>query len=372
MRATKTMRAIATTLLLLGMCGALGCAEGAGVPEDQEEVGVVQTDGGFIPRFDLGASPSDSSVFRTPDVPTTGAEDVTLDCVSPLVACGGGCVNTTISPAHCGGCGRACALGQSCNNGTCATIAGCTAPQVMCTSGCADVSSDAANCGRCGAACGSGQTCVNGGCVNGSTGRDAGTAPVDTGPAPVDAGGGGGPVIDPTRGPGAACTSDANCAGATCIPPQSGWAGGYCSTTCTRSTQCGAGVCVATGATTGICLSVCRTNADCRSGYFCQPGTTVTGFCYPDCTSNPTVLCGEYACNPATRQCAGPTCTRSSAPTVCSSGSVCSGGYCDCTATTNCGPNRTCYPSQNYTCGCANDMACPPGTRCNTRTGACG
>jgi len=68
--------------------------------------------------------------------------------------CAGTCINTTINTTNCGGCGLACATGQSCQS---IDQSGCIATEPMNTSG------------RCtcatGVPCPGGQTCTNGRCV---------------------------------------------------------------------------------------------------------------------------------------------------------------------------------------------------------------
>jgi hypothetical protein len=75
-----------------------------------------------------------------------------------------GCeANTQTSTAHCGGCGRACASGQTCNAGTC--INPCPSGQTFCSGVCVDLQGNNNNCGSCGNVCGSGLTCINGTCL---------------------------------------------------------------------------------------------------------------------------------------------------------------------------------------------------------------
>jgi len=85
--------------------------------------------------------------------------EVAPACSTGLTACGGTCVNTAVSNAHCGRCDNACASGTSCSGGLC-----CVAGQVACGGTCRDLSGDNANCGFCGNACGAGFTCIRGVC----------------------------------------------------------------------------------------------------------------------------------------------------------------------------------------------------------------
>ena len=66
-----------------------------------------------------------------------------------------GCEQNLVDNANCGGCGRACPMGQMCSAGaspSCSTI--CSGSTRMCGGVCVDVTSDSRNCGACGTACG--------------------------------------------------------------------------------------------------------------------------------------------------------------------------------------------------------------------------
>jgi hypothetical protein len=63
-----------------------------------------------------------------------------------------GCeVNLNTTAAHCGACGRACATGQVCSNGTCSNI--CAAPTTFCSGQCVNTATDVSHCGGCGRMC---------------------------------------------------------------------------------------------------------------------------------------------------------------------------------------------------------------------------
>lgn len=79
------------------------------------------------------------------------------------------CVGLQSDARHCGACGHACCLGQSCSAGFCVT--GCPAGQTVCTPAgatcplCVDASTSTDHCGRCNSPCAAGQVCALGACV---------------------------------------------------------------------------------------------------------------------------------------------------------------------------------------------------------------
>ncbi|MDF2697531.1 MAG: Tryptophan synthase alpha chain, partial [Labilithrix sp.] len=87
----------------------------------------------------------------------TGASSA---CEQGLTSCRGHCVDTTVDPKNCGGCGNACAV--ACAASTCVTT--CPEPTTNCSNACVDLSSASTNCGTCGNRCPSGQTCAGGAC----------------------------------------------------------------------------------------------------------------------------------------------------------------------------------------------------------------
>lgn len=95
-----------------------------------------------------------------------------------------------------------------------------------------------------------------------------------------------GGFCDPTpKAPvGAACTADSQCGTAACGTSAMGWVNGYCTKSCTDTSECGAGgTCTDFGQGVALCMANCAspgTQSTCRSGYSCRAfqGTT-TGFC---------------------------------------------------------------------------------------------
>jgi hypothetical protein len=96
-------------------------------------------------------------------------------CKRGLVPCGRSktCVDTRTNARNCGGCGKACAAGQSCVGGRCQG-GGCPSGRTRCGTSCVDTQTDHANCNGCGKACGSTETCHGGTCVTAGSGCPAG------------------------------------------------------------------------------------------------------------------------------------------------------------------------------------------------------
>lgn len=86
-------------------------------------------------------------------------------CDAPQISCDEAtCVDPTVDPKHCGGCGITCAAGQICQSGACQCPAGTT----LCGGICVSTQNDPDNCGGCGKACGGGLAsfCQQGECVS--------------------------------------------------------------------------------------------------------------------------------------------------------------------------------------------------------------
>ncbi len=99
-------------------------------------------------------------------------KDIAATCVGGQVECDGACVDPNTSNKHCGGCGRACAQGGSCNEGRCDAYAaqacqpGKAPPSFsICGPACVDTDFSRSNCGECGRKCLDGQSCSFGKCT---------------------------------------------------------------------------------------------------------------------------------------------------------------------------------------------------------------
>ncbi|MFO0607876.1 MAG: MXAN_6577-like cysteine-rich protein [Polyangiales bacterium] len=106
---------------------------------------------------------------QSDDAPTAPAGTSRLadtgGCALPALTCDGVCRDLTSDRAHCGACNRACAAGQVCSRGACATS--CAAGLTRCDAdaSCHDLRADPAHCGACGRACALGEVCDQGTCA---------------------------------------------------------------------------------------------------------------------------------------------------------------------------------------------------------------
>jgi hypothetical protein len=188
---------------------------------------------------------------------TAQPSDPANQCTAPAEACSGACSDLSIDPTHCGSCGRACAVGETCQAGVCKRT--CTTPEVDCGGQCADPASNSLHCGGCGRACQSGQICQGGTCVTGG----CPTGQISCNGACVS-----------TQ------TDAANCGlcGRACLAGQSCQAGSCATTTCPAGLSLCSGACtdVSTTANCGACGVVCGAGQACQAGA-CVPGPGVGG-----------------------------------------------------------------------------------------------
>jgi len=300
-------RLLALAALVLGCATGSGTAEGdidedaAVEPKPLDAGGAADDAGSFFPFLDRPAGPDvrygsaidavavtvDAAPAR--DVPVV---DTPVSCAAPRLACGGGCVDVSINPAHCGGCGRACATGETCVAGACQSP--CAAPRAMCSGACVDRSTDAANCGACGRLCASGQTCTAGVCASVCPAPRAmcGSACVDRSTDAANCGACGVRCLTgqsctagvcrsptPTSGVGQPCSRASLCGGG--LLCRLDWPSGYCTDYCYDDGDCDPGsVCISDGFD-DFCARACTASSQCRAGYGCYRISATGGACAP-------------------------------------------------------------------------------------------
>jgi Glycosyl hydrolases family 2/Glycoside hydrolase family 2 C-terminal domain 5/Glycosyl hydrolases family 2, TIM barrel domain/Glycosyl hydrolases family 2, sugar binding domain/Domain of unknown function (DUF4982) len=151
-------------------------------------------------------------------------------------------------PQNCGGCGKTCATGEACQNGSCQ----CQPPLFTCNGNC--VSSDVMHCGNCQTACADGQVCSGGACASGCMPTETEcpdhTCIVTNGNDPLNCG-----------GCAMACPASASCNAGQCGCPGAG------------QMLCGSG-CVVTDTSTANCGSCGHA---CATGQTCAGGVCTTG-----------------------------------------------------------------------------------------------
>jgi hypothetical protein len=222
--------------------------------------------------------------------------------------CEGVCTDHQTDPLHCGECGTACGLGETCVDGMCTVV--CGPESTDCGGSCVDTDTSIEHCGACDSPCPEGEVCVDGSCelvCGGTTETLCGDACVDLMRNPLHCG-----ACDN------ACAAGEICSSGTCILSCGG----------STPTRCG-DACVDTDANPlhcGECDNACASGEVCDAGscvLTCSPGLTeCSGACF-DLDTAPD-HCGD--CDTA---CASP----ANATGVCLAGScgiVCTGTYLDC------------------------------------------
>ncbi|HVU51240.1 MAG TPA: MopE-related protein [Polyangia bacterium] len=275
-------------------------------------------------------------------------------CTQPQVTClqpGGGsyCADPGKDPLNCGGCGRVCGNGQSCNSGVCGALQ-CGAPATACPSPgggsfCANLGSDAQNCGACGHVCGNNAICTNGTCQGGG-GTYQGLAACMVAGAPVCTN----LYSDPANcgACGTVCAAGQGCYSGTCgtAPPPPTCAANleictdptaqkqYCSDPLFDSNNCGkCGVVCASGmgCQQGVCVA--QASQDAGATQACAyPGKMCQNAMGPYCANvmGDPANCGNcgYTCGGG-QYCQQGVCTNVASPDG-GAGVSCPGGYMAC------------------------------------------
>jgi len=162
-------------------------------------------------------------------------------CTGVQLGCGAVCIDPTNDNKNCGGCNKACGMGQTCAAAACQ----CTGGLSACTTGCVNLMSDGANCGACGMACAQGSVCSQGKCTS-------------------------------------MCATGETMCGQSCPNTMTDASHcGSCTNVCQGGQACASGSCgCPAGQTTcnGVCADVMTNNANCGTcGHACTGGQSCSG-----------------------------------------------------------------------------------------------
>ncbi len=406
-----------------------GASAIADVVLSRDTVLISQTEVGIIQPKDTAPEVAilvpDAQIVAPPDaqfVAVDASIDVSIlpdapSCPGSLLLCSEACIDVRFNPAHCGSCGRTCALNEYCSAGVCESLPGDGI--ILCDGNYRDTKNDPRFCGGCSTSCRADEDCVAGvcGCANGLV--DCGGACVNTQTSNTHCGTCGNACLAAqscTAGTcqcpiarmlcGNACVDylhdPANCGecGKTCAPgktcvydPNHPMSGISCQTVCgPGTTKCSDEQChnlQAESANCGVCGKICRTDQACVSGSCeCIGGLTDCGVCAD--TKNSTAHCGGcnkpcpngticsnslcgIVCEGGTTKCNDNQCHDTKVDTAncggcgkpCRGDQACVSGSCKCIGgLTDCGV-CTDTKSSNSNCGsCGN--ACPAGSNCIT------
>lgn len=283
-----------------------------------------------------------------------------LACEAGLTDCGGACVDTRTSTAHCGGCGAACAprphATTSCGATGCVTtcdggFASCGGGEPGDEDGCETATDTISDCGSCGARCETSApcripVCGESGCgtVFAPSGESCDTAPNDcrTYTCRTD----GACAFDPVPD-GTPCDDGGGCAGDTCQAGACRPAPG-----CADAGPPDAGLCDA-----GVCSPGQRC---CGGNECCDDDGVTTACCGVVCCDLTTSVCVSGDCRP--RDAGPPDAGRDAGPARCDDGPCPSGQQC--CGMGNCCPDGT--DCCDFDC-CESWETCEEDGRCHAR-----
>ena len=227
-------------------------------------------------------------------LPGCESEEIESCVADEGVECGGVCVNTEESIAHCGGCDQACLGTEECVAGECRTL--CSSGETDCDGTCLDLQTSASACGDCTTVCDADEACSAGECVAQCAPelRDCSGSCVDLMTNASHCGEcddfcvGNHVCVDGSCGCAGALTS----CGDDCVDLTSSSSHcGQCDDICPGNLTCVESVCGCFGGTTdcsGVCVNTMEDEANCGGcGRPCQGGDEcVAGTC-----STPTPTC---------------------------------------------------------------------------------
>lgn len=207
-----------------------------------------------------------------------------LSCGGGTTKCGTTCVDTKADPSNCGACGTKCGTNEVCNAGKCASS--CSGGTVTCGSACVNTQTDPTNCGGCGTLCKAGEQCTAGSCkVSCQAGLTLCSAPVsDAGVSDAASDGASDAALD-----GAA---DASTLGANfCANLQTDNQNcGACGTACGTGTTCVNGACAAS---CGNGSTLCTPDGGVPYCAVLQSDNKNCGTCGNACTSGTACVAGQ-------------------------------------------------------------------------------
>ncbi|MBN2196804.1 MAG: hypothetical protein JW751_28620 [Polyangiaceae bacterium] len=103
-----------------------------------DEVGGATDTGGAGGAAEKGGAGGNGLTGGAGGLGWAGEAGGSHDCASPLVDCGGDCVDLDSNPTHCGDCGHACAGGEDCRSGECCPSAPLAGECVLSGCGCGE------------------------------------------------------------------------------------------------------------------------------------------------------------------------------------------------------------------------------------------
>ncbi|MCB9643756.1 MAG: SMP-30/gluconolactonase/LRE family protein [Myxococcales bacterium] len=297
---------------------------------------------GWTALLFLSACPAEKGPCQK-DSECAGGSEVCLAgacvCKTGDTRCGLDCVDITKNGSHCGGCGKACAAGQSCEGGACKVAASCNAPRSKCGADCVDLNEDVRHCGACSQPCAEGQLCKQGVCE-------------------------------------LACSPRQSRCGQECIDLQANGAHcGACGQACSQGQVCSKGTCVAAcpEATPTVCLGGCVDE---------QHNPQHCGACGQACASGQACVKGKCECSQGLTDCNGKCVDLKTNQQSCGAcGKVCENGqFCSSTGCVASCPAATpeicfggCVNFQTDSLHCGGcGKACAPDERCEAGTCVCG